>query len=385
MENTKPYCLMPWIHFHSSNKGTVKACCVANIPFGNINEENFEAIWNGKSINQLREKFLKGETDPRCAVCINREKAGVKSIRQETFERFPKIDISTQKLPFYFDIRFSNVCNFRCRTCWHGASSKWFNEAKQLKRNLGATAILQNIEDFEHFVNEMGPALKHAKEIYFAGGEPLVTEEHYRLLDWLIKNNSFPRLRYNTNLSVLKFKTWNLLELWKSFSDVELMASIDASEELGEYIRKEFKWEKFLENVVKIRKIETETSVKLTLSPTVSIMNLTHLPDFYKQCLQLKIIAPKDWYINLLERPYYFNIKAFPNRIKQQIQEQYVDFMQWLRQNDFPKETILSFKSCIDYMNAEDLSKHYESYKIETKQLDDLRNEDGTKLLEIEL
>ena len=199
MSKEKPYCLMPWIHFHVGDHGMAKACCVANIPFGNINEQSFDEIWNGDAINQLREKFAKGEKDNRCAQCYKLEDAGGKSIRQETFEKFPhiKIDNSSQTLPIYFDIRFSNVCNFRCRTCWHGASSKWFADAKSLGRNVGEKAIIQNIQDFNSFIEKTGKALLKAEEIYFAGGEPLVTEEHYLLLSWLIEKNATQiRLRY---------------------------------------------------------------------------------------------------------------------------------------------------------------------------------------------
>ena len=31
----------------------------------------------------------------------------------------------------YFDIRFSNICNFKCRTCGSAFSSQW--EARRLK------------------------------------------------------------------------------------------------------------------------------------------------------------------------------------------------------------------------------------------------------------
>jgi len=60
---------MPWIHFHVGNNGIAKACCVANIPFGNINEQSMEEIWNGMPIQHLREKFASGEKDKRCAQC----------------------------------------------------------------------------------------------------------------------------------------------------------------------------------------------------------------------------------------------------------------------------------------------------------------------------
>ena len=361
---------MPFIHFHAGNGGKVQACCVANIPFGNINHQSLEELWNGEPINQLRAKFLKGEIDNRCAVCINLEKAGSKSIRQETFEKFPNIDVSEIKNPIYFDIRFSNVCNFRCRTCWHGASSKWFNDAKQLGTNLGEKAILQNIQDFNDFITKTGDSLLKAEEIYFAGGEPLVTEEHYLLLEFLIKHNKTNvRLRYNTNFSVLKFKQYNVLELWKNFKDVELLASIDASEELGEYIRKEFDWKLFLENRNKIRLLE---NVRFKIAPTISVMNILELPRLYQKCIELDVITENDFYINILERPLHYNIQIFPKELKEKVNHKFCTF---LEENILPENIQFMFQDCLNYMNAKDASKHWQKFLSETKQLDELRNE----------
>jgi MoaA/NifB/PqqE/SkfB family radical SAM enzyme len=368
---------MPWIHYHVSDNGKAKACCIGNIPYGNVNDQSFEEIWNGESIQKLRGKFLSGEPDKRCSGCYKLEEAGGKSIRQETFEKFPEVEpveVKVKENPIYFDIRFSNVCNFRCRTCWHGASSKWFNDAKALGRNVSKKAIIQNITDFEHFISETGKALLGAKEIYFAGGEPLVTEEHYFLLDWLIKNNATNIfLRYNTNFSILTFKNYDVLEYWKQFDKVEVMASVDATEELGEYIRKEFDWQLFLKNRVKSRELNHLT---FKLSPTVSILNIKHLPELYQTGVELNIIQPSDFYINILERPFHFNIKALPREKKQEVEGVFKHFFIWAITNSIPNEVIKSFQECIDFMNHEHLSdKYWPQFLKETKVLDDLRGE----------
>lgn len=368
---------MPWIHFHVGDKGMVKACCVANIPFGNINEKSFNEIWNGDAIETLRSKFARGESDPRCAVCIKREEGGVRSIRQETFEKFPDLGADHNSLPVYFDIRFSNVCNFRCRTCWHGASSRWFQDAQALGRNIGEKAILKNVEDFEAFIRETGEALKGAREIYLAGGEPLVTEAHYLLLEWLIENKVFPKLRYNTNFSVLEFKEWNVLELWKQFPEVEIMASVDESGELGEYIRKEFNWNLFCSNREKIRPF---AHIHFKIAPTVSLLNVKSLPQFYLKCIDLGLIPPEGWYINILERPFYYNIKALPQAQKEEIRTIYSTVLKELEERGISKKLRLDFQSCLDFMFAEDLSAHYKAFRKETATLDALRMEDYKKV-----
>lgn len=362
---------MPWIHFHAGDSGYVKACCVANITYGNINNQSLKDIWNDKPINDLRDKFSKGESDKRCFVCINREKAGGKSIRQETHEKYKGININELKTPFYFDIRFSNVCNFKCKTCWHGASSKWFEDAKKLGRNVSEKAIIKNINDFNDFIAKTGEALLNAKEIYFAGGEPLVTEEHYFLLEFLIKNKATNiHLRYNTNFSKLSFKKWNVIELWAKFSRVEVMASVDDFGGNGEYIRKGFDWQLFLKNRETLRQLN---HVTFKVSPTISILNIKYLPDFYKKILELQIINLLDFYINILERPYHFNVKAMLKQDKEIIKNIFENFFKWCEENDIPKEIIKSFNDCINFMNEEDLSsKYWKKYKAEIKLLDGL-------------
>ena len=364
---------MPWIHLHVGNEGYVKACCLANINFGNINEQPLGDIWKGKPINQLREKFMKGEPDSRCGACYKLEDTGGKSVRQETFEKFPNIKIKETPSPLYFDIRFSNVCNFRCRTCWHGASSRWFEEAKLFNSNIGEKAIIKNVKDYEKFIENCGPALLGAKEIYFAGGEPLATEEHYLLLDWLVENNAtLMRLRYNTNFSMLNLKSHKVLDYWTKFKSVEILASIDASEELGEYIRKDMNWRTLLRNRDKIR---AYPHLELKIAPTVSVFNVFHLPDLYKQCLEIGFITEEGIYINILDKPNHYNIQILPADIKQKVVDKYASFFDWMEKECIPDIVRKQFQECLDYMLAEDRSKFWSKFINETKKLDNLRGE----------
>lgn len=365
---------MPWIHFHLGSKGQVNACCVSSIKYGNINNSSIQTIWHNDKITEIREKFSKGEIDKRCSVCINLELSGAKSIRQETFEKFKNIDITTVQNPIYFDIRFSNVCNFRCRTCWHGASSKWFNDAKLLNTNLGNKAIIKNINDFNKFIDKNGSFLNNAKEFYFAGGEPLVTEEHYLLLDYLIQHDiTHIKLRYNTNFSKLEFKQHKVINYWKHFKSVEVLASIDESHELGEYIRKELNWTTFVENRAHIKHLK---NVSFKISPTVSVFNIETLPKFYKTCLDLNLIEKDGIYINILERPYHYNIKVLSESKKEHITKVFSEFINWSTENGIPNLIKSQFEDCIKFMNEDDYhAKYWPIFVSETEKLDDMRNE----------
>lgn len=376
---TRPFCAMPWVHLHVADKGKVKACCVANIPLGNVNSESLNQVWNGAPIQKLRQLFINGNADKRCAVCIHQEEAGVKSIRQETWDKYEELTsfpVQTIDLPTYFDIRFSNLCNFKCRTCWHGASSKWHAESVMLNRTKSSQALIENIDDFDVFIKNYGPALKQAREIYFAGGEPLITEQHYQLLNWLIAEKATQcLLRYNTNFSVLKYKQHNLVEIWSKFKKVEVLASVDATGNLGEFIRKEQVWEQFIANR---KAIELADHITFKLAPTVSILSIYHLPDLYQWAYENQIITPENFYINMLERPFYYNVKAFPRAQKFRTIERFSRFYEWGKNNNVPSSVIEDFKSCVNFMQAEDLSEYWEGFKKETETINQLRNENLT-------
>ena len=346
---------MPWIHLHVGYQGKVSACCVANIPFGNINSNSIDEIWNGKNIKDLREKFLKGEMDNRCGACINIEKAGGKSIRMETHEKFDDIDVTQIEAPIYYDIRFSNLCNLKCRTCWHGASSSWFDDAKELKSNLGEKAIIMNVHDYERFIDLWGESILKAKEIYFAGGEPLMMEEHYRLLKYLIENEAVNiHLRYNTNISQLTYKDENLNELWSKFTSVEIMASLDAHEEKGEYIRQNLKWNKVEEN---LQLLKSYQNIYLKLAPTISTMNTDVLVDFIPYMIDKGFIDVNDIYINLLERPHFYNVKSYTSEEKKEVEKSILTLIDYLKEKEANELTIASFHDIISFMNEKDLSK----------------------------
>lgn len=365
---------MPWIHYHVGDKGMAKACCVANIPYGNVNDQSFEDIWNGESINKLRERFASGEQDNRCGHCINLEKAGATSIRQETMEKFKDhyLEMNSPR-PIYFDIRFSNVCNFKCRTCWHGASSGWFDDAQKLGTAIGRGAIIQNVKDADKFISELGAHFKQAKEIYFAGGEPLVTDGHYKLLEWLIQDKSTgAHLRYNTNFSILQYRKYDLQKLWSHFERVELLVSLDDIEENGEYIRSGMQWETLLNNREKIRSAK---QIQVKIAPTISVLNVARIPELYQKCVELKFIEPGELYINILERPLPYCIQILPELKKNEIQEMYKTWMNSDFGKNSPKNVSLQLQEILDFMWEKDLSKHWSKFEDYNGKIDGIRNE----------
>jgi hypothetical protein len=88
---------------------------------------------------------------------------------------------------------------------------------------------------------KLKPHLKDVTEVYFAGGEIIITPEHYECLDYWIENGLTDQveLTYTTNFSSLKYKkNVDLIEYWKKFPKLKIWASLDAHGKVAECIRK---------------------------------------------------------------------------------------------------------------------------------------------------
>lgn len=379
------FCPMPWLHLHIDTQGKIRACCSTPITFGDADKDSLSEIWEGKSINDFRQLVLEKGVDNRCAACLNREAAGKASMRTETIAKFPEL---TQSIidgkevdikPVYLDIRFSNLCNLRCRTCWHGASSSWFEEAKLLGNTAGKQAIIKATEDNHGLIKEVMKLIDEVKEVYFAGGEPLMMEEHYELLDQLRLSGQQPLLRYNTNLSRLQLKDESVLEYWQHFDQVQVSVSIDEMEGRGEYVRKGLKWPQLLENM---RLIQTQCPhVKLEIAPTVSVFNVDRLGEMHRFFVEAGLIGVNDIYLNMLDRPLYYNIVHLRDEQKADAKETIESHLVWLRQHQAQSAVIKEFQSIIDYLYSRPASPKYQmQFRQKTKELDRMRKENYDSL-----
>jgi radical SAM protein with 4Fe4S-binding SPASM domain len=348
MKNNKHFCILPWIHLHVSQNGRVSPCCNNNRYLGNVQEQSLKDIWKGEKFEELRKQFKNDIPDKRCAHCYNIEKSGKKSIREISNKKYHKDLIRVEEnnpQPIYLDIRFSNICNFKCKTCWHGNSSAWFEEGS--KRNASNERI---IKAFTNNFHELFEYIDDVEEIYFAGGEPLIMEEHYQILEELQKRELFDiELRYNTNFSNLNFKNKNILEIWGKFNKVHVSASIDASNELGSEIREGFNWDEFIKNRRKMLDICPE--IYFEIAPTVSCLNLNSLPELHQSLVNKELLNVNNVYLNLLERPKNFNIQQLSITEKLESESLIKKHINWLQKYNNSHNIIEEFENIIRYLN----------------------------------
>ena len=342
------FCILPWVHLHVSQNGRVSPCCNNNRHLGNVQEQSIKEIWDGKKFRELREQFNDDIPDKRCSHCYNIEKSGKESLRQISNKKYKKDIVRVEEgnpEPIYLDIRFSNICNFKCKTCWHGNSSAWFEEGS--KRNASNERI---IKAFTNNFNELNDYLNNVEEIYFAGGEPLIMEEHYQVLEELEKRELFDiELRYNTNFSNLNFKDQNILDIWGKFKKVHVSASIDASHKLGSSIREGFNWQQFIENRKQMLAICPEIYFEIT--PTISSLNVNNLPELHQELVNQNLLDIDNIYLNILERPLNFNIQQFSSTQKLETENILKKHVIWLQKNNSLIKIIEEFESLIQYLN----------------------------------
>jgi hypothetical protein len=224
------------------------------------------------------------------------------------------------------------------------------------------------------------PHLDYVEQIYFAGGEPLMMDEHYNILDELERRGRFDvRLIYNTNFTHVKLKDRTVFDYWKKFKSVAVGASLDAMGPRAEYIRKGTNWETVERNRAEM--LETCPNVDFYISPTLSIMNAMHLPDFHRAWVQKEFIRPQDLNVNILQDPSYYRIDIAPDYYKQSIRDKFEDHLAWLRPLDTLQRATVGFESAINFMMSTDNSNLLPKFWQKTLELDTIRKENILEII----
>jgi radical SAM protein with 4Fe4S-binding SPASM domain len=383
LKESKTFCIYPWIHLHAYPTGEVYPCCHAEMKpgiVGNCRKNTLEEIWKDTPMEQLRADMLSETPNATCTRCYEQEESGFFSGRKSANKHHGHHIKKLETTPFemiYWDIRFSNLCNLKCRSCGHIFSSQWYQDQAKLvggdwkDRNTVLNYAGRTETDMWE---QLEPHLDYVEQIYFAGGEPLLMEEHYRILDELVRRKRFDvRLIYNTNFTHTDLKGRSVFEYWRQFRSVAVGASLDASGARGEYIRKGTDWAVVEQNRRDMIKICPE--VDFYISPTLSIMNALHLPDFHRDWVEQGLLKPQDLNVNILQDPVYYRIDIAPAEYKQQIQHKFEQHIEWLRPQDQLSRATVGFESAINFMMQTDNTHLLDTFWRKTYELDSIRNE----------
>jgi len=397
LTESKTFCMLPWVHLHAFPDGRAYPCCLSDYwhPIGDLHKDTMKEVWNQDPLKQMRVNMLADKPCKQCNKCYEQEENGAFSMRNNANRNnghhvkeinqthadgtHPEFKIR------YWDIRFNNLCNFRCRSCGPMFSSNWYNDHVKmygkppdaLGRPLDRVEYAgRNEDDIEDQMQEHIPYLE---EVYFAGGEPLIMKEHYTLLDKLLElGKTDIVLRYNTNFSELQYKNKHVFDYWKQFKNVSVGASLDASGARAELMRKGTVWSQIVKNRELMMK--EVPHVDFYVSATVSSMNVLHVLDFHREWVELGLIKVQDWNINICQSPNWYRADIFPTVFKETvIYPAYEKHIAWLEPFDKLKRAVVGYQSLMNLMKSNDSNQNWSRFIKEIAKLDQVRNEDFWK------
>lgn len=390
LKDSKTFCLIPWIHLHVMPDSSVIPCCVSpydNV-YGNGTTQTLKEIWNSDKYKELRQNMLNNKPSTGCQRCYVLESSGFESMRTSINKRFEShldkvletaedgsLNADNFELK-YIDIRFSNLCNFKCRGCGPSLSSSWYEDHQLLFNYKSNEQKVKSVSiQSPNFWEELKVAIPQAEEIYFGGGEPLITKEHFEVLKLLEQQERFDmRLSYNTNLAQLNYGQHNLAEIWSKFSFVKVGISIDDFGARAEYFRHGTKWKLIEENLQKL--MTNHPTVIRYVNCTVNIMNVLYLPELFDKLVTARIISPADFNINLLLDPDEYCVQVLPAHLKTLVKNKLNTFVQTLiKRGPMFIKAAKDFENIITFIDEKNNSHLLGLFKQNTLKLDELRKE----------
>jgi len=388
------FCVLPWVHCHVNTQGGVRACCISPVELGNLRRETLSQIWRGDAMHRFRAQHLSGQPVAACRRCYVEEAAGNRSLRQIANQEYGGraadwVDGSDAEgrsplsRPIDYDIRFSNVCNLKCRSCGHAFSSSWFTDAKEIWGiTAGPKAIIRAFDSSDEFWGAFDGFVDDVQKITFAGGEPLLNDQHYEVLAALRARGKLDVfIYYLTNFTVLDHGGVDVTTLWRDFSNLHVQASLDGTGARGELLRHGQSWPVILDNRERLRR--QCPGVKFRVSCTVGALNAWHLPDLHRELIETGFIDPDQLEVNILHEPSHLGAQILPAAFKQHVAARIDDHIAWLqrfgaRAGTAPEAlqaVIVELRSFAQYMLAADQSSRLRHFRRFCELLDERRGE----------
>ena len=424
---SKTFCPLPWIHLATRPNGDVRVCCTANASGAgkqdektaglvkkdgiamNLRDHTIEEVWNSEHMRRTRLQMLKGEIPISCTKCFNEEAKGITSKRQWESEEwkqrvdFDKLIASTKEdgtapvsIP-YFDLRLGNLCQLKCVMCSPHDSSSWIKEWKlQMPQYKNKDLIADQGWDDQYdytwykkgsFIDSMKHQAFNIQELYFAGGEPLLIPEHYKILEFMVDEGYAKEcnLRYNSNGLELPDK---LFKLWEHFKEVRFNFSIDAYGERNNYIRYPSKWEEVAKNLKKLDE-NTKDNTVINIACAIQLLNVGYIDELaeWKMDQGFSKINPSMFGggiigTHLVYLPSYLNVQVLPQEAKLWAKdklEKFIDRQKFnLEFNQHPYGA-QRWRGLIKYMMQEDWSNKLPALQEYLQVTDERRETDFRK------
>ena len=433
---SKTFCVLPWIHLATRPNGDMRICCVANASGADTGDYTVGLVkmedgkpanfahdlpteaFNNDYMRSVRKTMLAGEVPASCTKCFKEESEGIASKRiWETGSWYydgvdiPELIKQTDEdgnVPYklqYLDLRLGHTCNLKCIMCSPHDSSKWVAEHKKVFPIFQSELIKKQMswdrkgfDNFWHenpeFWEEIYEQIPNIKQLYFAGGEPLMIREHKTFLLEIINRGYADKisLRYNTNGLLVD---QNIIDIWSKFRKVKVGLSLDGMRERGHYIRYPLNWETIEKSLVMLD--NAPDNIVTNIAFAVQILNIKHVPEFIKWKVQSnfkKINFDKNASgqtmaggligVHLLWIPTWLSLRVLPAQDKLHVRELFAELKQWLwdnytQDNEFWTTNPYGWKrweGILDWMDAEDHTNLLPDFVEYINVMDKQRNTD---------
>lgn len=407
MHSSKTFCMHPFTGLATREDGAIKVCCRSQ-PIGFIQNETLEEAWNNDAMREVRRQVLNDEQPDVCIPCFNLEEQGVESLRQRHIRNsypesranlYPNALDSLKDdytMPFELptiEIKINNLCNLKCRMCnpldstqwkdWEEVEEFYAEEGNYLVdavRNLGLTKApyIGIFEKDNGFWANLEKLLPYFRRVEFAGGEPLMDPNHYKILDLLARNGENIELKYATNGTVTGIKGGRTIhDYWPKFKKVSVNVSIDGLYDVYSHIRGNGDFAQVEENV---KVFQSFPNVDYVVGAcTVQAGNIMQLPEIIDYFLNKMGIV---FYSHRVNYPNVLSAQCLPVRYKEvvikQLEELLKNVSNWKCMDQHPQllpMTIQQIQDNINFLQARDLSDKWKQTLEFNHRLDKSRDQ----------
>lgn len=278
-------CSLPWLHAEVNfQSGKILPCC--KYTGGEDLIDGFSTAWTGMLFSNLREDIISNKPHKECNACdVNPNSFSYKKWKNKVYQKQGLLDnLTTDNVdyPTVFHISLSNTCNLACRMCSPGSSSKI---ADLVKNNNTLVQYYDPIQNIKADITTLIGSFKNAVQLTFSGGEPLIDDDCYRLVEMAIEeSSSLKSIVFSTNMTKLNKKLISLLAASKL--QISFNISLDGPIAIQEYIRHGCNLQDIVDNI-KFLKL-TNPKFRFGINSTLSALNAGYINELLDQIDQLE-------------------------------------------------------------------------------------------------
>lgn len=298
---------------------------------------NPSALHNTEQKRLERQVMLRGEQPSGCQYCwkIENETSSFSDrvyksygIGQDNIIKLKLAGLEDQNPQLRtLEISFDNVCNMACLYCNQSFSNKWDNDLKKFGPYININSETSNNyknpkdqlppEEIKKYVDafwQWWPDLKkNLKWFRITGGEPLLNENTWKIIEDLTSDKSSLHLMINTNLNHKPAIIEKLIEHKNMYPNMSLFTSLESMGPHAEYVRDGLDLELWKSNLLKL----LDNGIKIHIMTTVNILSLDSITDFYEFCINLQAQGKSLSYdCNLLRYPRFLAIGNLSQELK---------------------------------------------------------------------